>query len=516
MNKKDRLLALQYSLYERVRNRIYSITGPDSEDILEYEHSFLSSLPDVKLAGRLAEFKKSLDFSKFILLGDFHALPNNQQDYLDLLHYLYFKKNHKKLVIALECFSVDDQPHIDSYILGNCDEKSFLSASEFAKYWGFPWRPIKKILDFAKKYNLPVVGTNVSKGQSASLSGRDKFFAQHLLKAAKDYEDYKLVYLVGEHHLSSDHLPTQMIRQSNGLFQISDVMVILSNTDKYYFSSLENAVDVAPTFFQLEKNNYCILDTPPWGKWFSYLVWQEHVLMQPGCDTCVHPWAKHGEEQCCYDTEEYFIECFNFFIKYFGEEEVYHPLCSYFNRIAAVEKEYFNGHEMEDTWAYYRFQNFDSTYCPEKKIVYWKPLSWRGVIAAIAQCLSLRQKSVASSENQGLFYENIKTSLVYYSFESIFNPVGFLNHSWIKKNLLGQGNQFVLEDNKPTAEFLRSSFNPYLYSHGIGQSLANLLNKPSQIQGNFYDYLHQILRYDFKMEASLIEDLCRSVQKKHA
>ena len=516
MNKKDRLLALQYSLYERVRNRIYNITGPDPEELLEYEHSFLSKLPDVHTEGQIFKFKKSLDTCRLIFFGDFHALPSNQQDYLDLLNYLYFKKNNKKLIVALECFSIDDQPYIDAYILGKCDEKEFLTASEYAKNWGFPWQPIKKILDFAKNHNLPVVGTNVGKGESFSLSQRDNVFAKHLLTAINEFEGYKLLYLVGEHHLSTDHLPRQIIEQSGGKYNENDQMVILSNTDKYYFTSLEEATDKASTFFSLGKHNYCILDTPPWGKWLSYLVWQEHVLMQPGCDTCVHPWAKHGEEQCCYDTDEYFVECFNFFLKYFGEGETYQTLCNYFNRVVTVEKEYFRGHEMENTWAYHRFQHFDSAFFPEKKIIYWKPLSWRGMISAIAQCLVLKSKTSSLHDTEAFFYENVKASLAYYSFLSMFNPVGFLNQSWIKKNLLGHGNRFMLEKNSTMDRFFSSVYSPYLHSHGIGQSLANLLNKHFQNREHSYDYVHRLLKADENIWPVLISDLEKLDYKKHA
>ncbi|MFK7824749.1 MAG: ChaN family lipoprotein [Oligoflexales bacterium] len=516
MNKKDRLLALQYSLYERIRSRIYNITGPDPEELLEYEHSFLSKLPNTHSDGQIAKFKKSVDKCQFILFGDFHALPSNQQDYLDLLIYQYHKKNQKKIIIALECFSIDDQAHIDAYMLGDCDEKSFLTVSEYARNWGFPWQPIKKILDFARKHHLPVIGINVGKGESFSLSQRDKIFAQHLLKAVKKYEGYKLLYLVGEHHLSIDHLPRQIVEQSKGKYSSNDLMVVLSNTDKYYFASLEEAHDKASTCFYLGENNYCILDTPPWGKWLSYLVWQEHVLMQPGCDTCVHPWAKHGEEQCCYDTDEYFLECFGFFLKYFGEGESYQALCNYFNRVVAVEKEYFRGHEMENTWAFYRFEHFDSAFFPDKKIIYWKPLSWRGMISAIAQCLSLKNKSNKDHDSEDFFYENVKASLSFYSILSMFNPLGFLDQSWIKKNLLGYGNRFLFEENIPINRFFSAQFNPYLYSHGIGQSLANMLNKNFHNQDHCYDYVHKLLKTDEVIWPSMISDLEKLNPKKHA
>ena len=516
MNKKDRLLALQYSLYERIRNRIYNITGPDTEEILEYEHSFLSSLPNAHADGVISKFKSDAERCKFILFGDFHALPSNQQDFLDLINYLFYKKNDKKIVIALECFSIDDQVHIDNYLLGNCDEKKFLSSSEYVKNWGFPWPPIKKILDFAKKNKLPVVGVNVGKGESFSLSERDRVFAQHLLNTMEKYDGYKLAYLVGEHHLSTDHLPKQIIDRSKHKVSQDDLMVVLSNTDKYYFASLEEATDKASTLFNLGGNNYCILDTPPWGKWLSYLVWQEHVLMQPGCETCAHPWAKYGEEQCCYDTEDYFLECFSFFMKYFGEGESYQSICNYFNRIITVEKEYFKGHGMDDSWEYYRFQHFDSAYFSEKKIIYWKPLSWRGIVSAIAQCLALKQPLEVSQGDKNIFDENIKVSLTYYSFESIFNPVGFLNQSWIKKNLFGHGNSFVLREKRPISKYCRSQYHPYLQSHGIGQSLASILNQGFQSEDHSYTYLHKLLHSGSSKGFSFLSELDDIVEKKHA
>ncbi|NRA44948.1 MAG: ChaN family lipoprotein [Oligoflexales bacterium] len=510
MNKKDRLLALQYSLYERIRNRIYNITGPDSEEILEYEHSFLSSLPDAHSDGSVSEFRNDLESSPFVLVGDFHALPSNQQDYLDLLNYLYFNKNKKKLVVALECFSIDDQDPIDSYLLGEIDEKEFLTLSGYAKNWGFPWDPIKKILDFARNQNLPVVGVNVGRGESFSLSQRDYVFAKHLLKAIKKYEGYQLIYLVGEHHLSTDHLPKQIVENSGGEYLYEDLMVILSNTDKYYFASLEEASEKPSTLFKLGKRNYCILDTPPWGKWLSYLVWQEH------CDTCVHPWIKYGEEQFAYDTDDYFLECFNFFQKYFGEGESYPALCNLFNRIIAVEEGYFKGHEMENTWGFKRFQHFDSAYFPDKKIIYWRPLSWRGIISAIAQCLAFKPVANNLTSEQTRFNENVNACLAYYSFESIFNPVGFLNQSWIKKVLFGQGSSFLLNENRPGSKYFSSHFHPYLFSHGIGQSLANLLNKGFQNEEKCYAHLHKILKSDELIGLSFMPEIDKLQRKKQA
>ena len=123
---------------------------------------------------------------------------------------------------------------MDAYLDGRFSERELFEKTNFCKSWGFPWGPQRKILKFCKENEIPIVGLNTKDNKSLPLYERDRIFADNISRAMQKFPGRKLLCLVGELHLSSNHLPKVLLDSRPKNVVIEKTMCILSNTDKYF------------------------------------------------------------------------------------------------------------------------------------------------------------------------------------------------------------------------------------------------------------------------------------------
>ncbi|MEE4242065.1 MAG: ChaN family lipoprotein, partial [Desulfopila sp.] len=82
-----------------------------------------------------------------------------------------FRRN-PNIAIGLEMFPKSSQMSLDQYTLGknSMEEKLFLKQSRYFEVWGYDYRYYKNIIDFAKKYHLPLVALNIDKAIVSAIS----------------------------------------------------------------------------------------------------------------------------------------------------------------------------------------------------------------------------------------------------------------------------------------------------------------------------------------------------------
>lgn len=119
---------------------------------------------------RGAAVEKSLEFndiiekiarSRIVYVGETHV---NQADHI--LQYRVLKAIHDRypeLAIGMEMFNKNSQEALDAYIAGEIGEREFLKKSEYYKNWGYDYRFYRDILQFARRYSLPVIALNLDK-----------------------------------------------------------------------------------------------------------------------------------------------------------------------------------------------------------------------------------------------------------------------------------------------------------------------------------------------------------------
>lgn len=98
---------------------------------------------------------KQIDKADVLLFGEFHNNP--------IVHWLQFEvtdtmRTKKKLILGAEMIETDNQDAMNQYLAGTIDQKGL---DTLARLWNNYKTDYKPLVDLAKKYNFPFIGTNI-------------------------------------------------------------------------------------------------------------------------------------------------------------------------------------------------------------------------------------------------------------------------------------------------------------------------------------------------------------------
>ena len=130
----------------------------------------------------------------------------------------------------------------------------------------------KPLVDFAKENSIPVLAINkkFSKEKARFLKKRDEAMAQTI---SEKWVRGKLIYgIVGEYHLAKEHLPRKIYHLMGQWPRI-----IHQNSEKLYFEWAERSPETPVEVMRSEEGQFCVLTSPPWVKWQSYLIYLERT-----------------------------------------------------------------------------------------------------------------------------------------------------------------------------------------------------------------------------------------------
>lgn len=267
---------LQLSLYNKAFSEAYSIPSISSPTLLAYSQDYIESIPDTFSRVNLDYFIDAINRSSFVLYGDFHTLIQSQRGLLRLLRAFREKYSKRNIIIALEMCQANDQKIMDDYLAGRISELEFLDACRYDETWGFPWEGYKSVLNYAKQNEISVIGLNKDKSGSSKLRDRDIFASKVLKNLHIENPDSLIVSLIGEFHLADNHLIHHLdeeLKQKN--IDSKKILRILTNIDKYSLQGSPRTLSQSTEYLHLKENLLCILNTPPWIKWKSYVLWEE-------------------------------------------------------------------------------------------------------------------------------------------------------------------------------------------------------------------------------------------------
>lgn len=238
------MLNFQKTLLKSVKNE-FSLNSYFSDEIKHYEEDMNI---EEKKPIKESDFLLKLKNSSIILVADFHSYSQYQETFLRLIQYFYKKKN---FCLGLETFFEEDQKHIDDFLSSKITEKTFLKKINYIEKWSFPWSNYKKIVLFAKKNKIPIIGIN-NKG---SLEERDSKSSTIIKNSLKNYSSIFCLY--GELHLHFNKIPQYLPEDSCIIHQ-----------NLFPITSLDR-------IYHLKKNHFCLLTTPIWTKHYTAHLWFE-------------------------------------------------------------------------------------------------------------------------------------------------------------------------------------------------------------------------------------------------
>ncbi|MEO0335845.1 MAG: ChaN family lipoprotein, partial [Pseudomonadota bacterium] len=208
--------------------------------------------------------------------GDFHAFAQSQRAHLRLLRSL---PTSMPLILVLECFLQEHQWALDEFMSGELSENAFLQAVNWEESWGFPWEHYRPLVQMAGQKGFRVVGLNSQSDslEVSSLEAREKAAAIHVKNLRDQNPNHLLFVLFGDLHLTESRFPAAL----REIFADKSLPLtrVFQNSEELYFYLAENGLESQiEVMSSPEPDTYCLLASPPWVKWQSYLIYLEQTF----------------------------------------------------------------------------------------------------------------------------------------------------------------------------------------------------------------------------------------------
>ncbi len=259
---------------QKIKDQVRLYLGQESVDLARYGDAYKS---DLARPWKVCDWNSvfvAIEQVSVVFGGDFHPFAQAQRTHLRILRKLVADKN---LVLALECLFSEDQGFVDQFMADRLDEETFLKKVQWGERWGFPWAHYKPLFDFAKKNGVRLLALNqpVDERTGLNLHARDDFATETLVQALKESPDSLFYVLYGDLHVASSHLPKHFKDKVQSMAPLVESVTLFLNSENIYFQLAEQNEESKVDVVQFNSREFCILSSPPWVKWQSYLMYLE-------------------------------------------------------------------------------------------------------------------------------------------------------------------------------------------------------------------------------------------------
>ncbi len=208
-----------------------------------------------------------------IYCGDYHSLRQSQMTNLALLAEIV---KSRKAILATELVYAEDQDILDRYIRKQISEEKFLRSISYDRNFGFDWNNYRPIFDFASEHAIPVIAID-HKNAARNLYERDRAMAASIARASSQQPDSLLWVMIGDMHLAQTHLPAFVEKELSRKKPDRKVLILHQNNEDLLWKVARQGLHGKVEIIKMNSEVYCILNTPPWMKVYSYVSWLENA-----------------------------------------------------------------------------------------------------------------------------------------------------------------------------------------------------------------------------------------------
>ncbi len=263
-------LRTRKNLLDQVKSQVQLRVGPPSTALRQYAKNLDLEFRGTWKPAAEKEFISALERAQVVLSGDFHAYAQSQRAHLRILRDL---TPDRPVILALECLPESGSKALAAFLAGKISEKKFLEDIQWDRQWGFPWENYRPLLELARDRGFEVRALG---GRSANLAARDRRMAEAIRKQRRERPDALIYVVVGEWHLASRHLPRKVRAGAGSGSGKDNVLVLFQDNEQLYFRSAR-AGSPATEYLKASDNRFCLMVSPPWMKWQSYLMYLEQA-----------------------------------------------------------------------------------------------------------------------------------------------------------------------------------------------------------------------------------------------
>lgn len=269
-------LRLRQEILDKIKRQVQLYLTKESSDLRKYALAYKKNIERTRwTVSSMEEIFTKIETSDIVFGGDFHAFAQAQKAHLRILRSI---PPERKVYLCLECFSSQSQKHVSDYIDGRISEELLLKRTKWVENWGFAWAHYKPLVEIIKQRKGECIGlnTHMSQRSGKNLRLRDQHAAGILAKIFKQKKENDLIYVIyGDLHMAQEHLPGDVQKKTNGAAR---AITLYLNPEKIYFQWIRKGLDRAGAVLKLSSREFCLMESPPWVKWQSYLLFLEETL----------------------------------------------------------------------------------------------------------------------------------------------------------------------------------------------------------------------------------------------
>lgn len=262
------LLRLQRGVQRRLQAQVRAHTGGHTPALERYYREYLRDVRRSKSRSSYGQLHDAMLQSDLTLIGDYHTLRQSQEVALRLLERAI--ADPRPVTLALEMVRAEHQSHLDAFVDGRIDESQFLQSIDYRRTWNFEWGNYRPLFEAARAAAIPVVGVNHSAG---TLRERDSRIAATLADLIEAAPERRILLLIGDLHLASNHLPAALDRRLEG--RAIRRLLVYQNSDALYWDLAQRGSEAESQVLRLGSDRFCVLEVAPYVKLQSYLGWEQ-------------------------------------------------------------------------------------------------------------------------------------------------------------------------------------------------------------------------------------------------
>lgn len=267
---RAQLIELHRKLYKRNRARINASVVGYTPAFRAYERQYEKAVRTFQKRATFEELDKKLAAADLIYVGDYHTLKQAQRGFVRLLRRI---PDDRPLIVALEFMEGRQQPLVDKWLRGEISDDDLAKGAEASPQWALGgWPSFKQIFELAKERGARVVAIDL-RGRGAagkSLVARDQYAARRIAHALAEAPNARVMTLVGELHISPDHLPRQV---DAVLAEKHKRLLIYQSAHEIYWQLAEKGREQDIELVRIAADAYALLGTTPIIAQQSFLNW---------------------------------------------------------------------------------------------------------------------------------------------------------------------------------------------------------------------------------------------------
>lgn len=280
-NSKHELLAwlkTRKKILRQIKRRVGDLLVKEPKELINYRREYEKSFKSSFYLSDIVELVTQMQQSQVVFGGDFHAFSQAQRMHLKILRRYAPQEN---ITIALEATTLKQNKIVENYLNLRISEKTFLKKMAWNESWGFPWENYRPLFELARERKYRIIGLSNDAGvESSSLKLRDQAAAKILIDQLEKEPLRKIYVLFGDLHMAKEHLPHELkVLCERAKLQVK-TLTILMNPEKIYFKLAEKGLENKIEIVKLNRDQFCVMGSPPWIQWQSYLMFLERSTDQ--------------------------------------------------------------------------------------------------------------------------------------------------------------------------------------------------------------------------------------------